>query len=289
MQFQFRDIGLIVGLSIAIVFMSYTFPALGLVEEDSATADDIPEFNITASQFDFTGDFPDRPGTPSQNRLVWDDEIGERGTENDVWLWGDRDSVGLQLVMSDLFNTHTGPGEPLTLRAMWFFDGVQQNTTDYNVTGRWENNNRVWVNKNSTGDDERIQFEILEHDLDDRTVVQYTIDQQPEDEGWIERIPIVGGVFSAGEQLASIVGWIGAVIWWGISWFFEIALNLLALLLKTVTFMVSLFHWLMSSYFGLVAGAPSAWSKVVVTIPGLILFLEFAKVTMIAISLLPTT
>ena len=70
MDFTTRDIGILISMSLAVIMISFVFPTIGLADTgDKAAESEIPEFNISTDRFDFAGDFPDNPGTPSTGAL----------------------------------------------------------------------------------------------------------------------------------------------------------------------------------------------------------------------------
>ncbi len=77
------DMFILMFTSIAVITMSFTFPALGLTGE-TQNESDIPEFNISKGAADFAREEPEYPGAPSQGTLRY-----ENGSES----WEDNRQV----------------------------------------------------------------------------------------------------------------------------------------------------------------------------------------------------
>ncbi len=268
------DLVVIVTMSIAIVSMSFTMPALGLTEADT-TDSDIPEFSIDSSRFDLSGQFPDNPGTPSQGRLEVTENEGEQ-----VKLEDNETSSIILSAVNDPSTSNVTPDVYLS----------------QNLDGSTDSVN---VSLDSLGDTDTISeygYEIdvqwyetrNENTSDETVIVTWEITDQPGGEGWLTRVPIVGGIVGAGEQLASIVGWIGSIIWWGFTVVLEVLLNVVGTLYDVAVYFIDTMAWLTGTYAEVISSA-NAWASVFVAIPGVLLFGEFAKVVLVLISLLPTT
>jgi len=280
MEFTSFDFKILMAASIAIIAMSYTFPALGLTGNGNVDPSDIPQFNITADQFDTANEFPDRPNSPSQGQLLFNEELAGE-SDNVVWLDGHTNN-GTEVVL--LNNGDFSDPEP-QIRVNSWESGSAVNTSIYNFTN---------VGDIKVHDDYgyEIQFTydalINLNETDQTYRVRYDIRSGPSDTNWIRRIPIVGGVFSAGQQLAAIVGWIGSIGWFYVVALIESSTKIVIAILDIVTFLISLLHWLTTTYFAIVANA-SGYAAVFVLIPGIMLFVEFAKLAMIGVGLLPFT
>ncbi|MFP4017841.1 MAG: hypothetical protein ACLFUH_01195 [Bacteroidales bacterium] len=281
MDFSQWDMKIIVSMSIALVLMSLTFSNIGMAH-DSFNASEIPEFNVSESRFDITGEMPEHPGHPSKGTLIWNTEDSVKD-QNQVFLKGDYnvdDSYQLGLVnlgnqsdpeleahIYEWNESGTSPENEDT----YTFDNVSDYTElelgDFKVYVEWE--------------------EIEENDEYERWLVDWKVNEQPTSESFISRIPIVGNIASAGSELAGTVGWIGSIFAWFSLWITEIALNLIGILYEGISFFVGTFVWLVSSYTTLLENVET-WAKIIVAIPGLLLSLEFVKVTWIIIKLIPT-
>lgn len=281
MNFSRFDMILIVVMSIGIVIMSFVFPALGLIDGDAAKESEIPEFDMEPNRFDFAGDFPDRPGTPTNGQLTYD-STETQFSDNQRWLSGSDTSEG-----TDLVGTRNSTNNDVRVTINVWSSGNLSATDELEFSsvgdrgvltaGEWEV--RIEV-VSLTADDDADTLEYT---------VEYEIVEQPTSGGgWLGRVPVVGTVFDAASATAGVLSWIGSIIWWFFLTAWQIALNLLGMLFDAVSFMFGTASWLITTYSAIISGA-DAWVSVFVGIPGLLLFLEFAKLAMIAISLLPLT
>lgn len=270
------DLTIIVVMSIATISMSFVFPALGLTDA-STNESDVPEFDIGSDRFDFAGEVPDNPGTPSQGEL----ELQSDGSD-EVRL---HDNSSHQVSLSTL----DPEGENLTAEVYLSL---------YNETGGSpeEQDTVTLSEEGDTGtlevggyavDVEWIRTENVDQS-DETAVITYEITDQPSGETWLTRLPVVGGIVSGASALAGIVGWIGSLIWWGFTFFIQTGLNVVTLVFDVAVYFVSTLSWLTGTYADIVSSA-DAWAAVFVSIPGILLFGEFAKIVMVLISLLPTT
>lgn len=286
MNFGRFDVTLIFVMSLSIIIMSFTFPALGLTDAENETeSSDIPEFNISGDRFDLTDEMPDAPGTPSSGTLEYDEEDGG-SIDGVTQTWLQRSDDGDNVVI-EIFNA--SDPDPMEISYLRFDDtqsvvaedSYYYDDDDVGDTVRHENDSYV------------IDFEIdsLE-DFDEPNMtseVDFDVRSDPsEGGGGLSGLPVVGGLFGAGEELASMLGYAVNVVFWGISFVFEVSANLLFILADTVGFVVSLMQWLINSYTSIIAGSTS-WASVFLLTPGLLLFAEFAKLSMLAIKLLPST
>lgn len=276
MDLTVRDIGLIVSMSIAIIVMIYTAPAAGVA--DGVNQTEPPGFNISADRFDFAGDFPENPGTPSSGTLEWREYVSDAERDNQRWLEDDRAVLAattndneptVSLSLFDDTGTQTGGGRA---------NVTTNDTTERITAGEWKIDVtfKDIVVANQTNNEYNFS-------------AAYQVEERPDsDGGFGSSIPIVGGLFSAGNELAGIVSWIGAVLWWMSTWLFEVAGNLLGIMFDVATFEIALFAWLTSSYVSVIAGV-GGWASIVLAVPSIILALELSKVVMVFLSLLPTT
>lgn len=270
------DVVIITTMTLSIVLMSLMFPALGLTDTaDKGNESEIPEYNTTASGFDIVGEFPQSPGTPTNFELNYDDDELNNG-DNTLFVEGDT-SDGLEVVLT----ADTTDGEV-----------TFNNWTSGSVTGKdsftvtAEGDTFVYQNSSYT-----IEGEVTNYSddaNDDDFTADFEITQQPSDTSWVDRIPVVGGLFSAGEQLASIVGWIGAIVYWLFGALVETSIAVVSQLLSVVVYFVDMLVWLSSTYSAIVSAAGS-WASFVLVVPAVLLFVEFAKLIAVGISLLPTT
>lgn len=279
MNFSFRDMIILISMATTVILMTFTFTALGLADE-SVSENDIPEFNITSDKFDLVGQFPDNPGSPSKFKLRRNEELGD-DSNNQVWLDGDT-TAGTELVVINSGNTEDI--QPGIFFNEWDSGNVTTTEASYNETGDYH----VF---DKGGYELFTQYHGYENkgEANMTITMQIEVREQPETDGGIlKRIPVIGGVVSAGESVAGAVFWVGSILYWTLGTMFEIIINLAFMLYKVMAFFVSFMHWLTISYTGIISGANS-FASVFVAIPGILLMVEFTKLILIGIKLLPTT
>ena len=287
MNFGKFDIILLTTCLLAVILMTLTFPMIGLAGDD-VEEDDVPEFNVSADRFDFAGEFPENPGSPSEFYLHWNDQLGG-DSDNVRWLDGDVEA-GHEILVTDQTGTQADPqadviinhwdegsvieDEQFTLN-FTEHERVQDFGEGYDLFVQFDRKENIsWDDGASEGVDVRVKVEVRD---------------QPDESGWLSRLPIIGSVLGAGDALASMVGWIGSVIWWTVTWFFSISLNLLGLLLDVVTFVIDLTWFIISTYIEIMASDTGTFAGLVITVPMVLFMLSMTKLVMVAISLLPTT
>lgn len=281
MNFGKTDVLIVVAMSIAIMTMSYTFPAAGLTDEsDEVNQSDVPEFDMDANRFDFAGDFPDDPGGPSKITLVrQDDDPDEQQVSR--WLHGDTtDGVEATLFID---NGTTDP-EPRVTFTNWTSGGSESDDMSFTSD---VGNEQTFTNYSY-----EIQGEYIERENNGQANVTVTVEmlitERPSDKAFLASVPIVGDLFSAGEALAQIIGWIGSIIYWFFGTLFEVSLNLVGILFDVMTYGIDTASWLVDTYDSILSAADS-WAAAFIMAPAIILFYEFVKIGMVGISLLPTT
>lgn len=265
-----NDIGLLFAMVVTVVGMTFVLPALGM-GGDRITENEMPGFNITTDRFGFAGEFPDSPGSPSSGELWYQEDLGG-SSDNALIITNDEENT------VSLFNDGnlSDPAADITV-----FHAPSA-TDEYlleNVSDRVTHQNNSYT----------IEFVFEEiqrlNESDMRIVVSWEITSQPEDTGWLGRIPLVGGIISVGSQLASVVGWIGGVLFWGIGTGISIILNLFGITFDVILFFVGLIHFIGINYSAVVIAAPG-WSSIVALFPGLILSLTLGKVIIAVIDVL---
>lgn len=280
MNFGRWDFLMITGSVIALVLMSLLFPQLGLTGEE-ANETEFPEFNISTSTFDFAGDPPDSPGAPGQFELEFEFSAASASVmDNTRVLNGDVgtgvNNEGTEVVLSSSDNNTSD----LDISVNNWTDGSLRFKDRYNLS---DPGDRV-QHKNESYE---IVFEYTRIEnagtSEETSVVTGKIRQQPEGaEGFMERIPIVGGLFSSGKQLASMVAWIGAMLIFFVLRIIATIANAGAALVGGAVFVISTFHFLFTTYSSVIAGAPD-WAAVIVAIPGIVIAGEFAKLIMLVV------
>lgn len=284
MEFSKFDVSIIVSMTLAIVIMSMAFPAVGLSEDDAASESDVPEFDIDASRFDFTGEFPQNPGTPATGTIQWRASVGTEG-EYERYLQEGGDEAWLTAE-----TTPDGSGGSAPTATLTIYNATSDNFVTENYQTKTETSTTLENEK--LGWKVRVTFANMQNvsggwDFD----LEYEVIDRPSGEsggGFISSIPVIGALFDAGESLASVIAWLGSIMWWFTTVLFEISINLLSLMFDVMLFVTDTLSWLVGTYQEAVSAA-DGWAGVVLVAPGMLLFAEFAKLVMVAISLLPTT
>lgn len=273
------DVAIIFAMSICVILLTLTAGNFGLTDRPEANQSDFPEYNASAGSFDIAGDFPDSPGTPSSGTAVYR-ENGLKGDGiNQIWLEGEDTSSGTTLVLSN-GGTSADPEAQITVTE-WNNDAVQAQETftlqNEGDQARYSNNSWNIV----------LENERMETGTDDGTVIEasFGVRASPDDSGLLGGIPIIGDI---ADGLASLVGYIGAVIFWIGATIIEVTVTLILQVVNLVTWFFGTIYWLSSTYVGIIESAPGFASAIVI-VPGLLLFFEFAKITAVIVSLLPTT
>lgn len=281
MNFTKTDVLILLSMSLAVIGMSFIFPTVGLAGADTG-ASEVPEYTLDTEPMNLVGEFPDRPGTPSRGTMTLNTSEDLAFSNNQVWLDGGTEN-GTEMVL---------------------LPATSENDTPEMVVNNWENGNATGEERfNVTGEgqqfvlnnfDYEVAFTVTEFDETDgydnaQYEVEFNVQSQPGDGGWLDRVPLVGGIIGAGEALASIVAWIGSILWWFFATAVDTSSAALVVMFDTVTFFVDLISWLVTTYAAIVSNANAGWVSLFVALPGIILSLEFGKLGLIAVSLLPTT
>lgn len=288
MNFSKFDMVLLVTMSVAIVVMSFVFPALGLADAGTSESE-VPEFSMNSDRFDFAGDFPSRQAdTPTTGTLDFDTSEPAGFSDNQIWLHGSTDPAGAEL---NLIQNGSDPDAQVNLLGWDNGSVVAQDNTTLGAVGE---KSLLEISESLGGYKVVVEMETFDNISGGYYYeVSYEIQESPpvdsgDDNGWLERLPIIGGLYSAGETVASVLAWGISVVWWFVTSTWEIALNVLGMAFDIVSFVFNTVSWLASTY-GTILSAADSWVAIFVALPGLLLSLEFAKLAMIAISLLPFT
>jgi len=277
MEITSNDMMVFFSMSLAIVLLSLAAPPMNLTTDSAENATDIPEFNVTQDRFDFASDFPENPGGPSIGTLEWYDNGTESGYGvNQLWLNGDTSS-GTEVFLAN--DSSTARPEPNITVNQW--DGG-------NVVGKDE------VTIQNVGDTAtidnasyKIEFELIKNETG-YLKSEHRIEEQPADSAWYKRIPVIAGIISVNEQVAAVTAWIASILLFVVTSAVELWLEAVFLIYSITGFLFGMFHWLFSTYTGIISAA-NGWASVIVTVPVLLLSAELAKMVAVAISLLPTT
>jgi hypothetical protein len=277
------DLAVTMTMSIAVIFMSFTFPALGLTG-DSVNESEIPEFNISKGTVEFARDSPEYPSRPSEGTLTYIN--GSEAWEDERQVYLQRGSTEYLLSFFD-DNPDPGPKNVTWHANLIKFNssGSYTNDVDINesesktltsVDGAYEVglSNLDVVNNTSANQTAQLDWEVLE---------------QPSDQSWLGRIPVVGTIISGASQLAAVVGWIGGILWHLTTQILVAIGNAILMFVNVTVYFIDFSWWLTSTYTGIVSGAPTAWAGVIVAIPGIILGFQFSKIMAVGIKLLPFT
>lgn len=279
MNFSKFDVSILVTMSLAVVIMSFAFPALGLTDQsDQVSENDIPEFNMSASMFDFTGEFPRQPNAADSGNIRFDQQQG-----NSI--------EGVNVVFVDR-PTDTGASVEVQNTST---NGLDFVFTNFSSLGSGSLA-RSDITPSDVGEQTIIQHEgwtisytvnsISDYNTPDMTVdVDYQVQNAPEDTKGLSAIPIVGGVT---DQIAQYVGWLGTIFFWASLFIVELVINVLGIAFGIISYTFGMASWLITTYAAIISAAPG-WAGVVLVIPSVLLFAEFAKLAVIGIKMLPTT
>lgn len=274
------DIALLFTLALAVFFMSFIFPAAGLTgDSDKVNESDIPEFNISADRYDFAGDFPESPGTPTSGTLsryenktiidehrAWLDRPSDNGT-----------SIELTNFSGDMkVNFHN------------WSNGNSVANDLYNIT---EEGQEIRHANESWG----IKFTVESYqnhaEPNMSAIVDWEVTESPQDDegGGLAALPVIGWLFGAGEYLALTLAYIGDIIFWAVGMTVEIALAAVGITFSVLTFFVDVSVWLFTTFNDIVSNTNAVWAKALVAMIPLLAMLEFAKLAYLGIRAVPFT
>lgn len=276
------DTKITISLAVGIVLLSFLTASFGLTSSTEATDSDIPEFNITTNKFDLVGDLPRQPNGPDSGELLWEENSTTRiSSDNEEWLDGSSTQNGTQIFV---VNNGNASDPKLKVEVQVYDNGNLQKSDSVNLT---------FVNQReviSTGAWEVVANFESERDAGDpdkyKAYIGYTIENQRNSGDWFDRT--IGSALETGSNIAGMVGWIGAVVLWAISFIVEFILNFLFAILDFLINTVQLMHWMLSTFSAILSGAQD-WAKVLLTLPTILLSIQLGKLIILAISLLPTT
>ncbi|WLW38178.1 hypothetical protein [Halorubrum spindle-shaped virus-BLv25] len=278
MNFGKFDVMILVTMSLAIISMSFVFPALGLTDTDNADESDIPELDIQSDRFDIVGDLPERPRSTDSGVLVYRSD-GFDNRDIDLYVDGGNLIVGTSIFADDSGNT-----TPINVFLNEYDSDsgleIDSDNTTLNETGDMA---ELTV-ENET--EYTVRYELLElrneGTGDFEAQVRFEVIESPGSDGFL------GIIFGAADTLASTIAWIGTVFYWFSVSLFEVAGNALGAIFDVTSYFFSLIAWLTTTYTGIIASA-GGFASVFVTIPGILLGAILGKIVIIGIGLLPTT
>lgn len=262
------DIAILMSMSIAVIAMSFTFPALGLAG-NSVNSTNIPKFNTTANTFNWEKEQPAKPGGPSEGML--------NHTSNQFDSY--EGSIQYELGKNENGNRTVLIANPEETVKLNDIEKISGGTLDsHTFTG-----NKEEASISGGG----FTVDLYSIDYNDTGTYEFVVTERPSDKNWASGIPVIGGIVSGGNQLAAIVGWLGAMIFYFLERFAVSTTNFFVIIFNVISFIISLLHWILSTYYGIVDNAPTAWASVFVAIPGILLSLEFSKIAMTFVDKIP--
>lgn len=270
-EITIQDAKILLVTALAVVSMSLVFPALGLTDESAVTASEIPEFNVTTDRFAFAGSAPELPNTPTSGTLRLNTS-DVQFSKNVVWLSG---------------TTETG-------YEMALFDNGQEAEVRLNEwNGTLEGYNSVNVSEGDRAILERDAYEVEIRATEDMNAsggiyeVDWELRNQPQAGGeFISRIPVVGGIFSAGEAIAGVVAWGFSIVYWFGQVALQGILNAGGAVLDVTGYLFGITAFVATTYTAIVT-ASASWAAVFVALPGIIFSIIFAKFVAVGLSMIP--
>lgn len=273
------DVTILVSMTLGIVLMSFTFPAMGLAGDEASTSD-VPEFSVNGERFDFAGDFPDEPGTPQGGPIVWSED---RSTDNTRWYWGNNTQDGVQLSLVN--NGNLSHPEAEFFVQSWLGGSLASEDS---------------VNISTEGGEARIgsgAYETYVTVNEFRNVNssnlsihgEYSIigNEESGGEAWWQNIPVLSTIGESASDAAAAAMYIGTVVLWGFQMIFEVILNAIGMMVDVALFFVGLASWLVSTYTSIVtADSLFAWARVILVIPSVALSVVWAKIILVGIDII---
>lgn len=279
MNFNRFDIILLFTMSLAVVLMSFTFPALGLTDEsDKVNETDIPELNISEDAWDISADFPERPTTPTSGTLERNDSKKIVG-EHQSWISNVTDQDNGTSIEIASFGTGNH-----TVNVGDFEDG-NASVDIYNITHAGQeirHANNSWS----------IIFNVQSYDnpgtANASSVVEWEIVESPDSDegGGITSIPVIGGLWNAGVEVFYGLAYIGDWIRYGVSTLFNFGSAAAGTLYEVMKYAIGMISWLSGTYASIISAAPSGFASAILAVPGALLTFEFAKISWIGVSIL---
>lgn len=254
-------------MTVFLIFVSFVFPPLGFTA-DNVNATDIPEFNATENQFDYLQDPANTPGEPNRGTLQY-----EQGADQ---YEDSRNRSIAEYFYLTTRNTQTPENPSITV-------GLVNNS----VLGMPTDTETITVGETVSISNwsYAVSFTNLQFQSDNTSYsVEWEVHERPDtddDGSWIDSIPIVGGLVSAGSGLVSAVLWIGSVLATVITNAILGVTNVFITLFNVLGFFFTFMFWLLSTYGAIVGGAPNTWVSVFMAIPGIVLSFEFGKLVII--------
>lgn len=266
-NFSKNDFKIVLTMSLFLIIISFVFPVLGFTAGSVQTAD-IPSFNVSENHLNFVQEPPEMPSNPSEGTLTWEDGAQEFEDNRQEWIEADRFSI--------TFFNQGSTSNP----------DMQVNLNEFNDTGGGFVDSSITENEYVLLElsNYSISFENMELGENNETAtVDWEIHDQPEETSWINQIPLVGGLADALATIASIFSWFVSVIFhWVVVGLTAIA-NLFLSLFNILSFILSFFFWLLTTYADITTGAPTTYVSVFMALPGVLLSYEFAKLIILLV------
>lgn len=257
-------------MTVFLIFVSFVFPPLGFAA-DTVNSSDIPDFNASANQFDHLQSPADTPGQPNEGTLRYVNNSDEYADERSRFI-AENAAVAT-------YNAGTASNPEIRVNLADYTPDTGSNLTEETITpGEFVNiRNYSYV----------VSFDNLRFENNNNTYrVDWEVHERPdggEDGSWIDAIPVVGGLVSAGSELVSAILWIGSIFSVAITNAVISATNIFISLFNVLSFIFAFMFWLLSTYGSVVAGSPNAWVGVFMAIPGIVLSFEFGKLVILLI------
>lgn len=288
MRISQLDFTILIAALLIILFSTIMLPSMGMVESDSMPDldEDMPDLDIDAAMVDRAGERPERPTTPDGGELVYDEGASVvDGHENHrEWVRRDAGETPAQVY----------------IRLSPFFDSGEFDYWNFSIHAFDSDGNPVsdeGVELHEADDDGRVSVEefdiygqIVEQEADDdqEAVLEWEIVEGPQDSAWFSGIPVIGGLFAAGAQVAGTIQWAITVVFWFIAWLVNLALMGIHVFVLGILFGLELLALAATSQAILISEAPGIASIILVVVNA-VFGIMLMKMAFIFIKALPTT
>lgn len=261
MTFTKTDFILTLSFLTAVILLSFIAPAVGMTG-DSVNSTDIPEFNVTGERFNWVEDLPEYPSEPSSGVLnhsstKFDNYRGNIQTELGTGDNGNR--IFIVAINND--TVHLTDVEDSTINASVTFSANDQTK-----------------NLKAYGYDIDVHSVNITHGK-----YEWIAAERPDDSS----LPLIGGALNVADSIAAGVIWIGSTIVVGVILIVELFVNGFGVLFDVLVFVLAVLNFIFSNYLAIIAGAPSGFAAALVSIPGVGISVQFARVGLIIISQIP--
>lgn len=292
MNFTHRDMSILVASFLLIIFVSITFPALGMTdggEINDTSVSDVPSLELNENRLELMGERPERPRSPTGGELRYNTD--RTAGDWQVTLYdSDNKEVFLTTFVTNDDPTQNNPEiqiselektEPATTVGEDNITLMESNFTDRDQLTLETDNYTVGLDLAYM---ENWGTDALEYHI----IWELIESEQGDSSGFLASIPIVGGIASSASDLASVGVWGVSVVFWFFGWLLELAINAVIILTTAFLYLFDLGMYISNVQLEIVTAAPSSIAAIIMA--AYILFLaEVAKVILILISVLPTT